>query len=100
MNAFHRVRIAFDVVVGCRKREKPLAMEDARWFDFGVCILRKKNVALGAGAARGVCGSPRDADIHKYEEAVETSWDASFVQLSARHLNAGIEYLAGDRFVL
>lgn len=40
------------------------------------------------------------ADICEYREAVGASWDASFVQLGAGHLDAGIECLAGESFVL
>jgi len=56
-------------------------------------------VALGEGAV-GMRGSLRGADIGEYTEAVAGSWDAEFVQLEPGHLGAGIEFLAGDEFVL
>jgi integrase len=36
----------------------------------------------------------------RYAEAVKESWDAAFVQLSAGHLNASIDFLAGEQLVL
>ncbi|MEX1114954.1 MAG: helix-turn-helix domain-containing protein [Akkermansiaceae bacterium] len=45
-------------------------------------------------------GSLSGADVLEYGKAMGSSWDASFVLLSAGHLNAGIEFLAGEDFLL
>jgi AraC family ethanolamine operon transcriptional activator len=60
----------------------------------------QNSIVLGADAVCGIRGVLRGADIHAYEAAVKGSWDAAFVQLSGGHLNASIDFLAGDRFVL
>ncbi len=48
----------------------------------------------------GVRGSLSGADLAEYSDAVSDSWDARFVQLSPGALDANLEYLSGDRFVL
>jgi AraC family ethanolamine operon transcriptional activator len=60
----------------------------------------QKQVGLRRGSSPCERGSIRGADICGYMESVGDSWDASFVQLTAGHLDAGVEYLADDDFVL
>ncbi|MFC7336466.1 helix-turn-helix domain-containing protein [Haloferula chungangensis] len=60
----------------------------------------QNHVAIQRGAQRCLRGSIRGAGLGEYSEALGSSWDASFVQLSAGPLGAAIDYLAGDRFVL
>lgn len=60
----------------------------------------QNHVTIQRGAQPCLRGSIRGADLGEYSEAIGGSWDASFVQLSAGHLGAAIDYLAGDRFVL
>ncbi len=60
----------------------------------------QKQVSLQRGLSQSERGSILAADICEYKDAVGTSWDASFVQLSAGSLDAGIEFLKGDGFVL
>ncbi len=60
----------------------------------------QKDVILKGEPIGSVRGALREADLCEYADAVKSSWDALYVQLSAGHLNAGIEFLSGDRFVL
>lgn len=60
----------------------------------------QKQVGLQHGLIQSVRGTLLGADICEYKDAVSASWDASFVQLSAGNLDANIEFLAGDDFVL
>lgn len=60
----------------------------------------QRTVKLEAGAANAVRGTVRGADICEYTEAMKSSWDGSAVQLSAGHLNAGLEFLGNEGFVL
>jgi len=59
----------------------------------------QKSVNLRDGTA--VRGTLTHADVCEYTHAVvDESWDASVVQLSPGHLNAAVDFLAGDRFIL
>lgn len=60
----------------------------------------QKQVILQRGLSQFERVSIQGADICEYRDAVGASWDASFVQLGAGRLDAGIECLAGDSFVL
>lgn len=60
----------------------------------------QKIIHLQRGLSQCIRGSIQGADILDYKDAVSASWDASFVQLSAGNLDAGIEFLSGDGFAL
>jgi len=55
-----------------------------------------KIIHLQRGLSQCIRGSIQGADILDYKDAVS----ASFVQLSAGNLDAGIEFLSGDGFAL
>ncbi len=48
----------------------------------------------------GVRGVIHLASLYEYIEAVDGAWDAQFIQLSPGPLNANVQYLASDRFML
>ncbi|MEZ5572806.1 MAG: helix-turn-helix domain-containing protein [Halioglobus sp.] len=62
--------------------------------------MRKKLSACSTRPSPIERGSILGADICEYKAAVSAYWDASFIQLGAGALDAGIEYLVGDNFTL
>lgn len=57
-------------------------------------------LSLGPDGRSGVRGSMSKASAHDYSEAVAISWDGVFATLGAGKLDAEIEFLAGDGFLL
>lgn len=60
----------------------------------------QKIVSLEHGNARAIRGSLREMSTLDYADAMKDSWETALVQLGRGSLNADIEYLAGDQFIL
>ena len=62
--------------------------------------IAQKSIAIGPDAVEGIRGSLAGACVYQYAEAVGGSWDAAFIQMQGGHLDASVEYLVGDGYVL